>query len=436
VCGEGDQVVAGIDLERRRPRRHPPFHEPHDAAIESRARSGEDSAHSHTLPDFGQRSRYHQGMRIAPLLLLLAAPAYADTFGGFSGVDRPYLVNQDRVCTPILIANGAASGMPKCQKAAADLIARLSIKPAQVQSGAKAAFTASASGTTLTITRKTGEPLVAWDAPDPIGKVIDVFASQYEDRIAVAYTTRRAGKELTDVVAFDLGQAQHRVDPVTPVTPATVTPAVKADPKVTAAVDAARKAAKPKAEAAWQAVLAIEPAYSEAHYQLAALHAGKKDVAGAVKELEAMTAPDAIEWQIEARFDAAFAALRADPKFRAVAGLDRKPANAYERMMGFGGTWEQTGTSCDKPQVTVTASRSRAIKIRVKSACEGAQYDLTSKGTWRVESDQVVITIPTKGKQVEAKDEAACKFEPIGDEDSLRCALGRDLEFQVLPTRR
>ena len=211
---------------------------------------------------------------------------------------------------------------------------------------------------------------------------------------------------------------------------------IKEDPKVTVAVEAARKAAKPKAIAAWQAVLAIAPAHSEAHYQLAALHAAKKEAADALVELEAMKAPDAVEWQVEARFDAAFAALRADPKFRKLVGLDRKPATTYERMMGFGGMWEQTGTSCDKPEVHVVASRSRAIKIRVKSACEGSQFDISFKGTWRTENDTVVVTIPTRGKTVEAKDEAPCKFEPIGDEDSLRCAIGRDLEFQVLPTRR
>ena len=376
-------------------------------------------------------------MRLALVLLLAgAAPAAADTFGGFSGIDRPYLVNQDRVCTPIVIADHAAVGAPKCQKAAADAIAHLSIKPPIVQSGATADFVAAASGRTLTITRKTGEPIVTWDAPDPIGKISDVFASKYNDRVAVAYTVRRAGKEMTDVVAFDLGQAQQHVDPtvVVPVTP--TMPTVKEDPKVTKAVEAARKAPKPKAIVAWQAVLAIEPAHSEAHYQIAALHAAKKEAGEAIAELEAMTASDAVEWQVEARFDAAFAALRADPKFRKLVGLDRKAGTTYERMMGFGGTWEQTGTSCDKPEVRVTASRSRAIKIRVKSACEGSQFDITFKGVWRTENDTVVVTIPTRGKAVEAKDEAPCKFELIGDEDSLRCAIGRDLEFQVLPTRR
>ena len=48
---------------------------------------------------------------IAPLVVLgLTSIAGADTFSGFSGVDRPYLVNQDRVCTPIVVASGAATG--------------------------------------------------------------------------------------------------------------------------------------------------------------------------------------------------------------------------------------------------------------------------------------------------------------------------------------
>jgi len=74
-------------------------------------------------------------MRHALVLLLSATPtlAAADTFGGFSGVSPPYLVNQDRVCTPIVVAAGAAAGAPKCEKAGADQVARLSIKPPVVQ---------------------------------------------------------------------------------------------------------------------------------------------------------------------------------------------------------------------------------------------------------------------------------------------------------------
>ena len=44
--------------------------------------------------------------------LALGASARADTFSGFSGVDRPYLVNQDRVCTPIAVASSTAAGAP------------------------------------------------------------------------------------------------------------------------------------------------------------------------------------------------------------------------------------------------------------------------------------------------------------------------------------
>jgi len=29
-----------------------------------------------------------------------------------------------------------------------------------------------------------------------------------------------------------------------------------------------------------------------------------------------------------------------------------------------------------------------------------------------------------------------CRFEGAGDEDAMRCSLGRDIDFVVLPTRR
>ncbi|HET9619837.1 MAG TPA: hypothetical protein VFP84_00625 [Kofleriaceae bacterium] len=372
--------------------------------------------------------------------------ARADTFSGFSGVDRHYLVNQDRVCTPIVVSGGAASGAPVCEKAAADAVAHLSIKPPSVQSGAKATFAATASGRTITVSRKTGGVVVAWDAPDPVAKIVDVYASQYEDRVAVAYSTRRLGREVTDVIAFDLGPGQGQpaaVDAAKPPEPgpATSAPATSApadDPALTKAVIAARAAAKPKAAAAWKAVLAIDPAHAEAQFRLAALDAAAKRTADAITGLTALAASsrgDAIEWLVEARFDPAFAALRADPRFRAAVGLDRKPSSTYERLMGFGGQWEQSGTSCDRPEVRFTAARDHSFKIRVKTSCEGSVYDSTFKGVWKLEADRVVLQLPNQGK-VTASDEAGCKFESAGDEDALRCSLGRDIDFVVLPTRR
>ena len=430
-------------------------------------------------------------MRHARLLvlggsLLVARTAAADKFGGFSGVDRPYLVNQDRVCTPIKVVNGAAAGTPACTQAAADVVARLSIKDPIPQAGLKATFTATASGRTLTVALKvTGTPVVTWSAADPIGKIAEVYTSQYLDRVAVAYTTRRLGKEVTDVIGFDLGQGaalqqsvpadpkgkdptgkapagpdssgkdptdpdvDHKImtgrdpskDPSGKDPTATATaPAPPADPKVTAAVTAARKApAGAKALAAWKAVLTLDGTHAEALFRVAVAQVAAKQTADALATLGVLgggTRPDALEWLIEARFEPAFASLRSDAKFRAAVGLDRKPTAMYERMMGFGGQWEQSGTACDRPEIRFSALRDRTFKLRVKTACQGSVYDTPFKGTWRIEGARIVLTLPNKGKAITAADETACGFEAVGDEEGLKCTIGRDLEFTALPARR
>ena len=384
---------------------------------------------------------------IALAVLALAAPAAADTFGGFSGVDRLYLVNQDKVCAPLSVKDGAASGNPSCEKTTADVIAKLSMKDPISQKGVKGTFTASTSGRTLTVARKTGETVVTWTATDQLGKVVDVFASQYEDRVAVAYTVRRLGKEVTDVVAFELIKTTGRDNtptkdpgmPADPTTPTKTPTAPPADPKLTKAIDAAKKAPKAKAVAAWQGVLAIDAENSEAHYRIAAAQVGAKKKAEGIATLEKLAASsrgDAIEWLVEARFDKAFAPVRAEQKYRDAVGLDRPSKTPYERLMGLGGVWEQAETHCDKAHVTLTVARDRSFKIRVKSNCRGASYDIPFKGTWRLETDGITLTLPTKGKATTAKDEAPCTFEKQGDEDALHCALDQDLDFTVLPTRR
>lgn len=395
-------------------------------------------------------------MRCAHLLALggvltFAAAARADKFGGFSGVDRPYLVNQDRVCTPLKVAGGAASGVPSCTKAATDAVAKLSIKDPIVQSGGKANFSATAAGRTLTVTRKPSDaPVVVWSALDPIGRVVEVYASQYNDRVAVAYTTRRAGSEVTDVVAFDLGASSSMNLPAQPETkppgtttdapaPPTTTPAPPADPKLTAAVTAARKATGARALVAWKAVLAIDASHSEALYQTAAAQAAGKQTAAALATLGtlgASTRDDAIEWLIEARFAPPFAALRTDGKFRSAVGIGRPATALYERMMGLGGQWEQSATACDRAEVRLHALRDRTFKLRVKTVCQGSTSEMPFKGTWRIDGARVVLTFPNKGKAVSRDDESSCGFERTGDEDALKCHIGRDLEFTVLPTRR
>ena len=383
-------------------------------------------------------------MRRAALALLIPTLAWGDSFGGFSGVDRPYLVGQERVCKPLEVKDGAATGTPTCDTATADIIAKLSFKDPIIQSGTSATFAATASGSTLTVTKKAGgTTVVTWKALDKI-KVVDVFKDQYDTRIAVTYTTRRAGKEVTDVIAFDLGLGASTTKPVDPVTNPTnptnpTTPTQPAaDPKLTKAIETARKASKTKALAAWKAVLAVEANHSEALFRIAQLQIGAKQQSDALvtlATLAASTKPDAIEWLIEARFDAAFAAVRADAKFRTAVGLDKKGTSLYEKLMGFGGQWEQTGTPCDKPEIRFNTFRDRTFKLRVKTTCQGSVFDTPFKGTWRIDGNHLVLGLPNRGK-VTAADEAGCEFQTQGDEDALRCQIGRDIEFTVLPTRR
>ncbi|CAN5628697.1 hypothetical protein BH11MYX1_BH11MYX1_47760 [soil metagenome] len=395
---------------------------------------------------------------IVGLLAGSAGVAGADTFGGFSSIDVPYLVNQDRICAPLEVASSAASGTPKCEKAAADDIAKLTIKAGVTQSGTKATYAATAAARTLTVTKQ-GSTAVVWTAPDPIGKVVDVFASAYEDRVAVTYTTRQLGKEVTNVVAFVIVKTTGR-DPnaiqkpaPTPISqPATAT-APPEDPAVTKAVVAARKAAKGKALAAWRAVLAADPAHAEAQYEIARIQAGAKQTAEAVSTLEQLAKSsrgDAIEWLVEARRDPVFASVRADAKFRAAVGLDRAPGTAvgpaaaygpagqaYEKLMGFGGQWEQAGTSCDAPEIRLALKRDRSVKLNVKLSCNGRVDDIPFRGTWRIDdADHVTLVLPTKGQAATVKDEAGCVWKKHGEEDALHCIVGKDLEFEALPTRR
>ena len=376
---------------------------------------------------------------IAICALLVATPAAAETFAGFSGVDTPYLIDANRVCQPLVVKDGAASGNPRCEQAGADVVARLSIKPPRVQRGDKATFTASVSGATLTVTRADGDIAVTWTAPDPIDKIVDVYASELGDRVAVAYNVRRLGREITAVVAFVL--PKETAAPSAPSTAASAPPTATGpdDPRIAKAVGKAHRAGRAHALADWQAVLALDPQHAEALYRIAAIEAqgGHRDKAlAALGALAKSARPDAVEWRVEARFDRAFAKLRADRTFRDDVGLDRPPQTVYERLMGFGGQWEQTGTSCDKAEVHFQAHRDRTFQLEVKTACEGQVYDTPFHGKWKIAGNQIMLVVPTSGQKVTENDEAPCTFKKVGDEDALHCSLGRDLEFEVLPARR
>jgi hypothetical protein len=404
------------------------------------------------------KARYHLAMRrlvlALPIVAALSGVAAADSFAGFSGVDRFYLVSPDRVCTPLAVKSGKATGVPACKKAAADEVAALSIKDPVAERGAKARFAATAAGRTVTI--KAGDRdvvLVEWSSLDPVTRVNAVYGSTYADMVAVEIAVRRAGREAVDVVGFDLGRGHAQtgdggtgvvtpvtppvgpdVAPVTPVTP--VAPPTKADKAMTAALTKARAASGAKAIAAWTKVLALDGDSAEAQYGLAVAHMKLKkpaDAIAALQKLAISTRSDAIEYRVAARFDKAFAAVRDDATFRAAVGLDRPAATMFERVMGLGGNWEQVQTCGVNPQVTLALARDKKFALAIRNKCPGNNYGWKFKGRWLVDDQGLVLVFPNKER---AEEHTRCQVTASGDEDAITCPIDADLEFTVLPVRR
>jgi hypothetical protein len=375
------------------------------------------------------------------LVLLLGGVAEAGVMNGFGGREDAYLVGADKVCTPLQVEGGVAKGLPSCHKAASDEIAQLDVKPAKAERGQKAQFAASAQGTTLTVTRPdSGTPVVTWRSMDPISRVVDVYASTYGNVVAVEVMVRRMGRDQADVVAFDLrGAAGANATPDSGTGKGTgkgTGEAAPTSPALEKAVKAARKAKGRGALAAWNKVLAIDPDHSEARYGTAVALAQARKTGDAIAALEALAKSrraDAIEYLVAARFEPAFAAVRADAAYRKAVGLDRPAATFYERVMGMGGTWEQAGTSCDTPGVTLSLARDRSFTLRVKSACEGDRYDDKFGGRWDLQDPTLVLSLPNPDG---GADQIPCAVEAKGGEDSIHCSISADLEFSVRPVRR
>ncbi len=388
----------------------------------------------------------------AAAVVVIAAPslAAADAFGGFSGVERRYLISPDRVCTPIPVKAGAATGLPACSKAGSDVIARLSLKDPVAERGAKARFRASASGRELVVSAGDGRAVVRWSSLDPIARVEAVYASTYGEMVAVVLGVRRGGRDSSDVVVFDLG-AGATTTPTSPGTqPSPTGPpgagraptgpegieAVPVNPALAKQVARARKARGKAALAAWDQALALDAKASEAMFGRAAALVALRRPDEAITQLEALASSnraDAIELLIAARFDKVFAPLRADPRFRAAVGYDRGAASTYERLMGFGGEWMQDGTSCDSAAVELSLRRDRSFRLRIYSKCSGMQFDDRFRGTWKVGTDALELVFPNRGRSNEA---VRCGLGRQGEEDAITCAIDEDLQFTVLPARR
>jgi hypothetical protein len=372
-------------------------------------------------------------------------------FGGFSAKGDHYRRGADQICEP-LPADARGLATPRCTRAAADEIARQVFKEPAPEPGRKGRYRAEARGTTLKLFRRgEAEPVTTWTAPGPIEAVGDVFVSPVGSAVAVEYRVRVGGRATSDVVAFQVpGPATATEAPAGPVAGSGA--AVAAEPDDPEAYEKALKAGAreakrkrwSKAEAHLRKALAAWPGAPEARYRLAAALAGQKKPADAVAELEALwtsSHPDAIVWSVEARFDDAFAALRADPDFRKAVGLDGKAGkspSAYERLAGFGGQWEQSSTPCDRAEVALTLERvTRTFKLRITTECRGNTDTTRLSGAWvEVDPDGMKLTFPNPG----GKDEvlqckvAACDDRP--SDDCIQCSIENDLWFVLREVRR
>lgn len=370
-------------------------------------------------------------------LSLFAIPAAADSFGGVAGNEKSYVIGREKVCAPLVVTAAAARGVPTCRAAATDELAALSLKSPAPERGGAAEVRATAKSRTLTITRKDGTVVLTWDALDPIASVVDVWRSTYGRLIVVEYTVRRAGREVHEVVGFDVGvggkEPTTAPPPVTDVPPTVDTPP---DPAVTKLADKARKLSGKPALTAWAKVLAVDPSHSEAHYRIAAVHAAGKSPSAALPALQKLSSsshPSAAEWLIEARFDKSFLKLVDDPTFRTTVGLDRPPTTPYEHLMGLGGQWEQSVIPCDRPEIKLQLRRTRTFRLDLSSVCSGMRERLSWTGTWTHSTSVVELRLKKPGG---GHDTAPCTLSTDSDEDVLTCHLDADLSFEARPARR
>ena len=377
---------------------------------------------------------------VAAILPLAAGVAEADSFGGIAANEKSYLVGASRVCTPIVVTAGAATGSPACHAAPADEVARLSTRLPSAERGPKAALTATAKGRVLTVTGADGAAVASWTSADTISRVVDVWQSPTGRLIVVEFVVRRAGRELHDVVGLDrgLGRGEPPTQPPTqppPTTPPTDPPPA-VDPQLARVVAAARKAKGKTAVKGWNIVLSLAPDHPEALYRLAAIDAAAKRTAAAIAGLEALArskAPDAIEWLVDARFDRAFAKLVGDARFRAAVGFDAPAASTYARLMGLGGEWEQPLAPCDRPELRLTLKRDRRFTLQLRTSCQGMRDKVTYRGTWTAAGDALTLQLP---KPDTGDDQIPCLLAVDKDEDVLRCQVDEELAFEARPSRR
>lgn len=376
---------------------------------------------------------FHHMRSLLPVAALcaLATAASAGPLGGFADDQRSYLRGQDKICEPLDITAKKMSTQPVCRDADTSEVAAGTYRAGTKQTGASASYTATARGSTLTVTaRNSAEPLVEWTSINPIEKVVGVYTSDHNAMIAVEYDARFGGRTVSEVIVF---RAPMKTTTSTDA-PIVATDAPPEDSDaikklLKKAIYNAKRYAHAKALEHYRKVLELDADHSEARYGAAKALAGKKKNKDAIAELEILatsTRADAIEYLVEARFDKAFKKIRSDEAFRAAVGLDAAKGvrPLYDRLVGFGGKWEQAGQSCERARVNLTLERlSRDFSLRVRSRCSGSVDDWKFAGSWSHSGADVLELAFPNPNAGEADDIVSCQIATCDDtaEDCIRC---------------
>lgn len=376
----------------------------------------------------------------------LAATASAGAFGGFARDGKSYLDGADRICRPV------AKGPPSCRKAGKDEVTRLGFRMGTPQRGQGATIVAETSGGTALKVKdaRSKALLVEWSAVDPISRITAVYLADGGGLVAVEVEVRAGGRTVAQTIVLALPGKAASADAAKPQkgtapAPPPAAPLSPGDAKLVAAAvkDGAAQLKKKKwkqAEAAYRKALATAGDHAAARFGLAASLAQQKRSSDAVAELVLLSrsaVADAPEWLVEARTSAHFAALRGEPDFRRAVGIDRdpdRPLSAYERLVGQGGSWEQTGAACQTPTVSLKLDRkTKKFLLLIRVRCQGDDDTTRLTGTWAAagQSD-LTLTFPNPGGQDE---KLACKLAETSGEDALGCTL-EDIVMDLRVVRR
>jgi tetratricopeptide (TPR) repeat protein len=392
--------------------------------------------------------------------LLVVAPqvAQAGLFGGFAN-DGSYRRGDDQICKPVTSELGA----PTCKSASTAQLSQLQLKMGDKQVGSKKKVSAKKSASKIKLVDAESDALLfTWDSGQVISAIGSVFLHRSGGCVAVEFTTRLGGRQIDDLVVIKLGKSLTPsaaptpgptptiTTPTTPTTPPAPKVVEPADPPAfTAAMKLGVKWQKrrkyPKAIEAYKAALVALPDHPVALYRLAHTYMAANNKKSAVTTLARIAGSahkEAVVWRVEARFDIAFKSLRGDVDFRNAVGIDRAqgdPITLYEKLVAFGGSWEQERIPCEQPQVSLRLRREkkRRFDLVIRSKCQGTTETTRLDGAWLQSGDRnLALTFPNTES---ADEDLTCKLEMCSDdsgENCLRCQLDEDVEFLLRVVRR